>query len=151
PLAKKTGKALATVGKAINAALAPIAALVWGYDQIREFVQTRVAEKLKDIPEERIKTPRPNVVGPALEALKYTGHEDTLKEMYANLIANSLDSETARLAHPAFVDIIKSLSPDEARILRLFATQPQQALVDIKLHDSGERQGYSVIQSNCTF
>ena len=32
PLAKETGKALGTVGKAVNVALEPLAGLVWGYD-----------------------------------------------------------------------------------------------------------------------
>jgi len=54
PAAKEIGKSLAAVTKTINIALAPISALVWGYERIREFVQNRVAEKLKDLPEDRL-------------------------------------------------------------------------------------------------
>lgn len=146
PLAKETGKALETIGKAINAALAPIAALVWGYEKIKEFIEKTVAEKLKDVPEGRIQTPSPSVAGPALEALKYSGHEETLRDMYANLIANSLDKETAENAHPAFVDIIKNLCPDEARIMRLFATNPEHPVVEIQLHMT--KGGYEVLGRN---
>jgi hypothetical protein len=91
PAVREIGVGLQTIAKTIHIALAPISGLVWGYEQIKEFVCTRLAEKLKDVPPERIQTPEPNVVGPALEALRYTGHEDNLRELYANLLATSLD------------------------------------------------------------
>ena len=103
PAAKEIGKSLETVAKAVNVALSPVSALVWGYDQIEEFVSTNVAEKLKKIPNERIITPDIMIAGPTLEALRYAGHKETLREMYANLLATSLDSEVATFAHPSFV------------------------------------------------
>ncbi len=89
PLAKETGKALATVGKAVNAALMPVRGLVWGMEQIEEFVQSKVAKKLGNIPPENIQTPDLSVAGPALESLRYTGHKESLNELYANLLATS--------------------------------------------------------------
>ncbi|YCI28390.1 DUF4393 domain-containing protein [Erwinia sp. PK3-005] len=121
PAAQEVGKALGTVAKLVNVALAPVSALVWGYDQIREFTATKVAEKLKDVPPEKIVTPSPNVAGPAIEALRYTGHEESLSEMYASLLATAMNKDTIQKAHPAFVDIIKQLTPDEAKIVRGFA------------------------------
>ncbi len=96
PLAKETGKALGTLGKAVNVALAPISLVVWGYDQMKDFLENKVTEKLENVTEDRIITPPPNVAGPAVEALKFTGHDETLQDMFANLIANSLDSKTAK-------------------------------------------------------
>jgi hypothetical protein len=147
PAAKEIGKGLETIAKTIHIVLAPIAAFVWGYDEIRNFVTTRVAEKLKAIPQERIKTPNPTVAGPALEALRYTGHEETLRELYANLLATSIDSETAASAHPAFVDMIKNMAPDEAKIMRFFATTGAQPVVDLKvtLKDGG---GFVILHRN---
>lgn len=121
PAAKEIGKALQTVVKSVHVALAPVSALVWGYEQIKDFVSTKVSEKLLHTPPEDIESPRPNVAGPALEALRYTGHESTLRELYANLLATSMDAETASLAHPGFVEIIKQMTPDEARLMKLFA------------------------------
>lgn len=123
PAAIEVGKALGTLAKTIHVALAPVSALVWGYDQVKEFISTKVAEKLKNVPAEQICTPNPMVAGPALEALKYTGHESTLSEMYANLLATSLDSTTAATAHPAFVEIIKQLTPPEAKLIELLTNQ----------------------------
>jgi len=147
PAAREIGKGLETVAKTIHIALAPIAALVWGFDQIKEFVTNRVAEKLKGIPQERIQTPSPTVAGPALEALKYTGHDESLRELYANLLATSIDSETAASAHPAFVDIIKSMAPDEAKIMKLLATRSSCPAIDLKITFK-EHNGFLTLHRN---
>ncbi len=132
PAAKQVGKALETVTKAVNVALAPLSLLVWGYDKIQEFIDNSVAKKLENIPEERIQTPDPHIAGPALEALKYTGENESLREMFANLIANTMDSETAKKSHPAFVDIIKSMTSDEAKILKVFFPGIYKPIMDLK-------------------
>lgn len=121
PAAKELGAGLEVVAKTVLIALTPFKLMVWGYDQIENFLVTTVAEKLKDVPPERITNPDPHVVGPALQALRFTGHQEQLRELYANLLATSLDVDTAAKAHPAFVSIINSMSPDEARIMRLFS------------------------------
>lgn len=149
PLAKETGKALGTLGKAVNVALAPISLVVWGYDQMKDFLENKVTEKLENVPEDRIITPPPNVAGPAIEALKFTGHDETLQDMFANLIANSLDSETVVEAHPSFVDIIKNLSPDEGLILKVFASAQQFPVIDVKLKNKKEK-GYSILHRSVT-
>jgi len=149
PLAKETGKALGTIGKAVNVALAPISLMVWGYDKISEFLENKVSEKLENVPQERITTPPPNVVGPAVEALKFTGHDETLQDLFANLIANSLDSKTVLEAHPSFVDIIKNLSSDEGLILKLFAATQQFPMIDVKLNLK-KKGGFNILHRNFT-
>ena len=114
---------------------------------MKDFLENKVAEKLENVPEERITTPPPNVAGPAIEALKFAGQDETLQDMFANLIANSLDSKTALEAHPSFVDIIKSLSPDEGLILKLFGSAQQFPLVDIKLVNK-TGNGFHIINRN---
>lgn len=147
PLAKETGKALGTVGKAVNVALAPISLVIWGYEKISDFLENKVAEKLKKVPEERISTPPPNIAGPAIEALKFTGHDETLQDLFANLIANALDSKTVLEAHPAFVDIIKNISSDEGLILKLFASNQQFPMIDVKLNTK-KNGGFNILRRN---
>jgi Abortive infection alpha len=157
PAAREIGKSLVTVGKTLNIILAPLAAVVWGYERIQAFVETRVAEKLRDVPTSRIVAPSPNVAGPVLEALRFAGHEEALRELYANLLASSLDSSTARNAHPAFVEIIKNMTPDEARILRCFSERTEAPLLNARLWNQ-DNTGYTVelrsvsnigVQANC--
>lgn len=152
PAAKELGKGLQTVAQAINATLTPLRLLVWGSEQIEEFVTTRVAEKLQHVPLERIRPPEPHVVCPTLEALRYTGHESELRELYASLLATSLDSDTCRNAHPAFVDIIKNMSPDEAKIMKLFSKHRDLPAVDLQINIKKERTTtHTTLISNHSF
>ena len=132
PAAQELGKALQTVAKTVHIALAPVSALVWGYDQVKEFVSTKVADRLKNVPPENIVTPKPNVAGPLLESLRYTGHEQSLSDLYANLLAASMDKSTAHGAHPAFVEIIKQLTPDEAKLIGLFVHDMPLPLLNVR-------------------
>ncbi|MEN3331444.1 MAG: hypothetical protein V7641_809 [Blastocatellia bacterium] len=122
PAAKEIGAALQKVTKAIHVALAPISALVWGYEKIAEYLDKALTEKLKKVPPERIVMPSPSVAGPTIEALRFVAHEPTLRELYANLLATAMDADTAISAHPAFVEIIRQLTPHEARLISHMAT-----------------------------
>lgn len=133
PAAKELGKSLKVVAQAVSVALIPIEGMVWGVEKIKGFVRERVAEKLKNIPPEDVQQPKPQIAVPAVEALRYTGEEPELADLYANLLATSMDKVTAYRAHPGFVDIIKNMSPDEARILKFMVANGDQPLINIKL------------------
>lgn len=145
PAAKEIGKSLETVAKTVNVALAPLKALVWCYDQIEEFVLTDVSKKLKNTPEEEIVSPKPNIAGPALEALRYAGHEETLRDLYANLLASSMDAATAMLAHPSFVEMLKQITPDEARLLEVFAPKRPLPLITVRAESKDGSGGSDVL------
>jgi len=159
PAAKELGKGLTTIMKTVNVALAPLEVVIWGYDQIKEYVSATVTDKLEDIPEEDIITPKSSVAGPALEALRFVGNEESLREMYTNLLANSMDKKTEKLAHPAFVEIIKNMNSDEAKIMKYFTTRFRVPIIDVESSKSGENgqqahmQKQSLIgyESGCDF
>jgi hypothetical protein len=132
PVAKQIGKSLEIVGKAVNAALMPVQGLVWGAENIQGFLKDTLTKKLKDVPPEQIDSPKPNIAGPAIEALRYTGHEESLRDMYANLLASAMDKDTAAGAHPAFVEIIKQLTPDEAKLMGLFMQQRPLQIISVR-------------------
>ena len=115
PVARETGKALGTLGKTINMALSPLRGFVWSWEQIESYVSQTIERKLNErkVPKERIQIPDPDVAVPTLEALRYS----KLRENYANLLATSMDSATSKQAHPAFAEILKQLTPDEAKII----------------------------------
>lgn len=132
PASKEIGKSFLTVAKTINVALYPLAGLVWGFEKIKQHLETSMAEKLKDIPEENIITPDPSVAVPAIEALRYTAHNEDLREMFTNLLATAMDKNTVKNAHPSFVEILKQLSSDEARIIRLFTDHKSKAVIRLR-------------------
>jgi len=131
PAAKETGKALETVVRAVNVALLPLKMVIWKGEQLEDFLNDKVARRLEGVLPENIQNCNPHVIGPALEALRFTEGQEGLQELYANLLANSLDIETCKTAHPAFVDIIKNMSPDEAKIMGVFASGEPRRMVNI--------------------
>lgn len=131
PAAQEVGKGLLVVAQTVNVALSPLKAIVWGYKQIEEYLQTELVQKLSKIPESRIVSPNLNVAGPIVEALKFTGHDETLRELFTNLLATAMDSERINQAHPAFASIIQQLTSDEAKILKQFTRSTVYPLVTI--------------------
>jgi hypothetical protein len=151
PAAQEMGKSLTTVAKTVNIALAPISALVWGFEKIQEYIIRRVSEKLKDVPEQKIVTPDPAIVGPSLEALRYAGNDVNLRELYANLIAAAMNVDQIATVHPGFVEIIKNLSSEEALLMRYFFQSiligDSHPLIDIKVSIPSQK-GSRVLLTN---
>ncbi len=142
PAVKELGEALETVMRTVNAALLPLKGLVWGVDELQEFVRSKLAAKLKDTPPQAIATPKASVVGPALDSVRYTDGDEDLQELFANLIASAMDKRVAMRAHPAFVQIIKELTSDEAKILKAIGPGRPVPIVNIDrafLNDQGDR------------
>lgn len=123
PAAREIGEALKTVVKVIHIALAPLRALVWGFEQISDYLEAQVSKRLNSIPMDRIQTPPPQIAGPAIEALRFTAQEPDLREMYANLLATAMDNATVKKTHPAFVEVIKQLSSEDARLFKWIASE----------------------------
>jgi len=57
---------------------------------------------------------------------------DPLRSRGARLLEASADLEADKQEHPAYARILEQISPDEARILRLLATEGGQPAVDIR-------------------
>lgn len=132
PAAKELGKSLQTVARAVNVALMPLKGIVWSFEKIEALFFPKVEERLKDVPPEDIITPKANVAGPALEALRYAGEEESLSDMYANLLASAMNRNTATNAHPAFVEIIKQLTPDEAKLVAFILEAPLLPILTVR-------------------
>ncbi|MGN6640120.1 MAG: DUF4393 domain-containing protein [Mucilaginibacter sp.] len=117
PVSKEVGKTLGTISKAINVAISPIAGMIWGYEKISTWLMSRLEQKLNNVPIENIIPPKALIVGPSIEAIKFLGEDEELREMFAQLIASSLNKEEAVHVHPGFVEILKNLSTEDAKVL----------------------------------
>lgn len=100
-------------------ALAPISALVWGYDKIADYLNVAIPKyfEKRKIEKESIVSPDPAIAVPVVEAMKYTSHKKELREMFTNLLGTAMNADSID-AHPAFVDIIKQLSSDEGKVIK---------------------------------
>lgn len=88
-----------------------------------EAFQASFEQRVIDIPPEALKEPKISILGPTLEASKFYFEEDTLREMFAALAAATLDARKERNLHPSYPEIIKQMSPIDAKNLSLFSHQ----------------------------
>ncbi|WP_430488920.1 DUF4393 domain-containing protein [Rossellomorea marisflavi] len=95
----------------------------------------KVEEKTQSIPEENLSEPPMHIVGPAIEASKYYIDSEDLREMFANLIASSVDNRKTDITHPSFVEIIKQMSPLDASLLMEIKSVDRLPIAQIKLTD----------------
>lgn len=114
----ETSKLLSRIPKAINAAFAPIDIWIAKKEYNVEATKILLAEKMKSINPEKIVSPEPYVAVPAIQAISYSMDSNELRDMFANLLASSINLDTKDTVHPSFVEIIKQLSPDEAKVLK---------------------------------
>lgn len=139
--ASNLGQTAVTLTKTINNVLVPLAAINFAFDKARAYFsgkfQQEIAAKAEAIPAEYIIEPKASIAGPTLQGLAFTHEEPNLKEMYLSLLATAMDGRSASVAHPAFVEIIKQLDSEDARLVRGALQSPAIPIVQIhrKLKD----------------
>lgn len=131
PMMKETGKALSVVGRAVNAALGPVRGLVWGAEKVEEWITTKVAKKLENIPPDQIITPDLSIAGPTIEALKFNGHKQELSEMFASILAGAMRKDYEHKIHPSFIEKIKLMTSLDSRIFQHIALKVAVPTIDI--------------------
>ena len=113
-------KSALTIAKAIDNVLVPIAAVNFAFDKARVYFETKFKKDMEavteDIPAEKIIEPSASVAAPALQGLAFSHEEPDLKSMYLNLLGTAMDARRARSAHPAYAEVIRQLTADEARM-----------------------------------
>ena len=114
---KEFGKIAALVPKAINAALFPLQVWIAKANINHEVISRRLEEKLKNVSPENIVIPEMYIAVPAIQSMSYCMENKILRDMYANLLASSMNKVVKNNVQPGFVDIIRQITPDEAKIL----------------------------------
>lgn len=147
--ASNLGHTAVTLTKTINNVLVPLAAINFAFDKARAYFsgkfQEEIAAKAEAIPAEHIVEPKASIAGPTLQGLAFTHEEPNLKEMYLNLLATAMDGRAASLAHPAFVEIIKQLDSEDARLVRE-ALQSPSAIPIVQIHRKlKDGKGYNLL------
>ena len=95
-----------------------------------------IKQEITDIPPEQInQSPDISVLGPALEASKFYVENEEIRNMFAKLIGSEFDLRKAGKIHHSFVDIIRQMSSNDARLFpKLPRTGP---LAEIKVFTKG--------------
>lgn len=98
-----------------------------------EKYQKELSQKISAIPEEDKKEPSLQVAAQALENSKYCISEPQLREMFVNLISNSMNNRTSNSVHPSFPEIIKQMSPLDAELISSFKKASSQPIANFQL------------------
>lgn len=135
PAIQEIGGALGTVfGLVNNVIFYPLklanVTLKYKYEQFILDMESRASK----IPEDKITEPPLNIVGPTMEALKYTIDTDEVREMYLNLLASSINIETIEKTQPCYVEIIKQMSPLDAKIFKYISESLGKRMVCAEIH-----------------
>lgn len=85
-----------------------------------QLYRDELASSISKIDPDDFQDPKMNILGPALEASKYYIDEEEMRRMFANLLASSMDESKNDIVHTSFVEIIKQLSPLDAKNLLSF-------------------------------
>ncbi len=84
-------------------------------------IDKKLEEKYNKIPDENKTEPRTNILGPAVDVLKYNLEEaqEYIQEMFINIISNDLDKSKQSKVLPSYIEIIRQLNPDDAKFLKM--------------------------------
>jgi hypothetical protein len=121
PAAAESGKNLLLAAKLVTIALTPLQGMVWGFEKIRDWLAASLLKRLSKTDPEQIQSPPSYIAGQILLQLPFCAEQDQLRELYANLLAAAMKKDTVATVHPAFVQVIQQLAPDEALILQYIA------------------------------
>ncbi|QEE47487.1 DUF4393 domain-containing protein [Rhizobium sp. WL3] len=115
PAVRQVGMTLESAVKCLRLATFPLEYGSAQFERMQRFIRRSVDE----VPEQNRIPPAPQILGPAVEGIRYEEEGSPIEEMFAQLLSRSMDSDRVNLAHPAYPALIRQLSPDEAEMLRI--------------------------------
>lgn len=114
PTAKKIGDTLGDVSELI---LSPVSiATTWANAHIRKFKQS-IIDNVNKIPVENRDLSKASLAMKTIEDSKYQISDDNLREMFAKLVAASIDKRNNQVLSPRFSNVLSQFSPEDAKFL----------------------------------
>ena len=105
-----------------------------------------IVTEVSNIPIDQRQEPKLSVLGPALEASKYYIDDEELRSLFAKLIAASMDNSKNEVLQPAFVEIIKQMSPIDAKnLINLYDIKDKQNPIVSIILESKDSKNYKEV------
>jgi len=139
PVAKETGQALGAAGSFLRLAVRPFQSFALGLHLGFDWLDEALRGKFEGVPPEKIVEPPPNVAGPLMLAAGFTSAgQNELRNLYAQLLATAMHADKQDDAHPAFVEMLRQLTPREAVLLKLLAVGRTHAAILAGVNQHGK-------------
>ena len=114
PTAKNIGDTLGDVSELI---LSPVSIVTtWANAHVKKFKQS-IIDNVNKIPEENRDPSKIYLAMKTIEDSKYQISDDNLREMFAKLIAASIDKRNNQGLSPRFSNVLSQFSPEDAEFL----------------------------------
>lgn len=117
------------------------------YAKDLELFEQELSDSISRIPTEKQIEPSIQVTAQALENSKYCIEEKELRQMFATLISNSMNSDFQNDIHPSFAEIIKQMTPMDANIIKVFKSSPITGL-PLCQYQLSKNNGYKTLLDN---
>lgn len=152
PIVKPIGEILGFLPRTLKLTLSGWEKWLINGEESLKLTAEAIQTKIKKVPEEKLVEPEPYVAIPAIQQISYCQNSEELRDLYTNLLVASMNADTKWNVHPLYVDIIKQLSPDEAKYIRLLPNHIYMLhpLIDVNFYFGEESKGTNPIISNFT-
>lgn len=152
PVIKPIGEILGFLPRTLKLTLSGWEKWLINGEESLKMTAEAIAAKVKAIPQEKLVEPEPYVAIPAIQQISYCQNSEELRDLYANLLTASMNADIKWQVHPSFVDIIKQLTPDEAKYLKFLPNQiiMLHPLIDVDFYINNNSRGTNPIISNFT-
>lgn len=131
PTVQEIGKFTARIPRAINAAFSGLDKWILNKEYAIDETKKLLAQKLENVDPNKIVTPEAYVAVPAIRAISYSMDSNELRNLYANLLAKAMNSDTKDQVHPSFVEIIKQMSPTDSIIFKIIMEREVNPIIDL--------------------
>lgn len=111
---REVGKIGVDAAKTFRLALFPLQFSAALQDRLAAYINAAI----RTVPEERRISPQQSLALSICERLKFCEETEEVSRLYLELLARAMDKERVGEAHPAFVNIISQLAPDEVLVVR---------------------------------
>lgn len=144
PTVKPVGAMLSLLPRTIRLALGKWEKWIINGEESLQLTAQALRIKVENIPEDKLCEPEPYIAVPAIQQIAYCYNSEVLRDMYANLLASSMNVEEKWKVHPSFVDIIKQMTPDEAKLLKVMPRSSKVYLPVVDLKKSSDDNGGTI-------
>ena len=116
PTMKQIGKIGEDALKTFRLILFPLQYSSALQDRLAQYID----EAIRKVPEHRLIAPPQSMTIQVCERLRTFDETEDFRLLYINLLARMMDRERVVEAHPAFVNIVAQLAPDEVLVIKQF-------------------------------
>ncbi|MEK3776873.1 DUF4393 domain-containing protein [Paenibacillus sp. FSL K6-4396] len=109
-------------------------------------MKEELTKSINSIPSEKLVEPSLNIVGPALEGSKYYIENDSIRGLFVRLIASAANLDKRDEVHPSYVEIIKQLSPFDAKCLEFLVQETTSISCGTIIVNSTGGSGYQEVK-----